>query len=120
MRAGRRPSEPAEGPGSSGAADPSPSAEGLVDLVTLLKVLGEREITSVMVEGGGILLGSLFDQGLVDKVIAFIAPIIIGGSKAKTAVGGVGVDKVSDSFRLRRVQVERLGDDLMVNGYVKE
>jgi len=55
-----------------------PSEEGLVDLERLLKTLGEREITSVLVEGGGILLGSLFDYGLVDKVVAFIAPIIIG------------------------------------------
>jgi diaminohydroxyphosphoribosylaminopyrimidine deaminase/5-amino-6-(5-phosphoribosylamino)uracil reductase len=95
-----------------------PTAESLVDLGKLLETLGEREITSVLVEGGGILLGSLFDQGLVDKVIAFIAPIIIGGAEAKTAVAGKGVDKVADSFRLERVRVEKLGDDLMVSGYV--
>ncbi len=97
-----------------------PSEEGMVDVAELLKVLGEREITSVLVEGGGILLGSLFDHGLVDKVIAFIAPIIIGGAEAKTAVGGKGVNKVVDSLRLRRVQVERVGDDLMLSGYAKE
>jgi diaminohydroxyphosphoribosylaminopyrimidine deaminase/5-amino-6-(5-phosphoribosylamino)uracil reductase len=95
-----------------------PTAESLVDLGKLLETLGERGITSVLVEGGGILLGSLFDQGLVDKVIAFIAPIIIGGAEAKTAVAGKGVDKVADSFRLERVRVEKLGDDLMVSGYV--
>ena len=95
-----------------------PSAEGLVDLAKLLKALGEREITSVLVEGGGILLGSLFDRGLVDKVIAFIAPIIIGGEKAKTAVGGKGVDKVINSLKLERVTVKQFGDDLMVSGYV--
>jgi len=96
----------------------SPTAEGLVDLEKLLRALGEREITSVLVEGGGILLGSLFDCGLVDKVIAFIAPIIIGGEVAKTAVAGKGVSKVAESFRLERVRVEKLGDDLMVSGYV--
>jgi len=95
-----------------------PSAEGLVDLDKLLKALGERQITNVLVEGGGILLGSLFDRGLVDKVIAFIAPIIIGGKDAKTAVGGKGVDKVVDSLRLERVSVERFSEDLMVSGYV--
>ncbi|MBA7631209.1 Riboflavin biosynthesis protein RibD [subsurface metagenome] len=95
-----------------------PSAEGLVDLGRLLKALGEREVTSVLVEGGGILLGSLFDCGLVDKVIAFIAPIIIGGEEAKTAVGGKGVDKVIDSLKLERVTVKQFGDDLMVSGYV--
>jgi len=95
-----------------------PTAEVLVDLGKLLEALGKREITSVLVEGGGILLGSLFDRGLVDKVIAFIAPIIIGGAEAKTAVVGKGVDKVAESFRLERVRVEKLGDDLMVSGYV--
>ncbi len=94
-----------------------PSAEGRVDLEKLLEVLGQQEITSVLVEGGGILLGSLFDGGLVDKVIAFIAPIIIGGKEAKTAAGGKGVDKVVDSLKLERVSVEKLGEDLMVCGY---
>jgi len=97
-----------------------PSDEELVDLKGLLKALGEREITSVLVEGGGILLGSLFDYGLVDKVVAFIAPIIIGGKEAKTAVGGKGVSKVVDSLKLKRIKVEKFGEDLMVSGYVKE
>ena len=96
-----------------------PLAGGLVDLERLLKALGEREITSVLVEGGGILLGSLFDHGLVDKVVAFIAPIIIGGAEAKAAVTGEGVDKVFDAVKLERVNVEKLGEDLMVSGYVK-
>jgi len=97
-----------------------PSPEGLVDLPRLLEILGERGITSVLVEGGGILLGSLFDCGLVDKVIAFIAPIIIGGRDAKAAVGGRGVDKIVDALHLKRVRIEKLGDDLMVSGYVRE
>ena len=97
-----------------------PSEEGLVDLKGLLKALGEREITSVLVEGGGILLGSLFDRGLVDKVVAFIAPIIIGGKEAKTAVVGEGVAKLVDSVKLERIKVEKFGEDLMVSGYVKE
>jgi len=97
-----------------------PSEGGQVDLKGLLKALGEREITSVLVEGGGILLGSLFDYGLVDKVVAFVAPIIIGGKEAKTAVGGEGVSRVADSLKLKRIKVEKFGDDLMVSGYVKE
>ena len=94
------------------------SEEGSVDLEKLLKALGERGITSVLVEGGGTLLGSLFDHGLVDRVVAFIAPIIIGGKEAKTAVGGNGVDKVMDSLKLQNVRVERFGEDLMVSGYI--
>lgn len=96
-----------------------PSTKGCIDLEKLLKVLAEREITSVLVEGGSILLGSLFDRGLVDKVITFIAPIIIGGEEAKTAVAGKGIDKVVDSLRLARVTVGRFGQDIMVSGYVR-
>ena len=95
-----------------------PSTEEGVDLAKLLKALGEREITSVLVEGGGALLGSLFDSKLVDKVIAFIAPIIIGGKEAKTAVAGKGVSKAADSLKLAYVRTTKLGEDLMVSGYV--
>lgn len=95
-----------------------PAEEGLVNLARLLKALGEREITSVLVEGGGILLGSLFDHELVDKVVAFIAPIIIGGGEAKTAVAGKGVDKVIDAIKLERVSLEKFGEDLMISGYI--
>jgi len=96
-----------------------PSEEGLVDLERLLRALGERGITSVLVEGGGILFGSLFDHGLVDKVIAFVAPIIIGGKEAKTAVAGDGVEKVIDAAKLERVRVEKFGEDLMISGYIR-
>ncbi len=96
-----------------------PSEEGMIDLTTLLRALGERQITSVLVEGGGTIFGSLFDNRLVDKVISFIAPVIIGGMEAKTAVAGSGVDKVKDALRLDRINVERFGDDVMFSGYVR-
>ncbi|MFC1988266.1 bifunctional diaminohydroxyphosphoribosylaminopyrimidine deaminase/5-amino-6-(5-phosphoribosylamino)uracil reductase RibD [Chloroflexota bacterium] len=96
-----------------------PQIEDQLDLESLLKTLGEQKITSVLVEGGGILLGSLFDYRLVDKVIAFITPIIIGGKEAKTAVAGKGADRVLDALKLERVSVEKFGDDLMVSGYLK-
>jgi len=92
--------------------------DGLVDLERLLKVLGERQITSVLVEGGSSLLGSLFDCGLIDKVMAFVAPLIIGGDGAKTAVGGGGVERVAAALRCERVKVERFGDDVLISGYV--
>jgi len=95
------------------------SEEGWVDLERLLKILGERQITSVLVEGGGVLIGSLFDCGLVDKVIAFIAPVIIGGEGARTAVGGKGVDKVIDCIKLERVTTREYDQDLMFSGYVR-
>ena len=97
-----------------------PSSGEQIDLERLLRILGEKQITSVLVEGGGMLLGDLFDRGLVDKVIAFVAPIVIGGVGARTPVGGKGVDKVVDSIKLERVKAERFNDDSMISGYVKK
>jgi diaminohydroxyphosphoribosylaminopyrimidine deaminase/5-amino-6-(5-phosphoribosylamino)uracil reductase len=94
-----------------------PDNDRPLDLLTLLKSLGDRKITSVLVEGGGVLMGSMFDQKLVDKVVAFIAPVIIGGDKAVSAVAGVGVEKMADAIKLQNVTIEKFGDDLMVSGY---
>ena len=94
-----------------------PAADGLVDLPELLGLLGRREITSVLVEGGGTLLGSLFDQGLVDKVVAFVAPTIVGGSSAPSPVGGRGVESLREAHRLQRVKVMHLGADIAIVGY---
>ena len=93
--------------------------QGFVELKSLLRALGKRDITNILVEGGGTLLGSLFDNGLVDKVIAFIAPIIIGGTDVKTPVCGNGIEKIADALRLKRIKIERFGDDVMISGYIK-
>jgi diaminohydroxyphosphoribosylaminopyrimidine deaminase/5-amino-6-(5-phosphoribosylamino)uracil reductase len=95
-----------------------PVKEGLVDLRELLKALGKMEVTCVLVEGGGTLLGSLFDLGLVDKVFAFITPIIIGGKNAVTPVAGGGVAKIAEALRLSRVQMQQFGQDIMISGYM--
>jgi diaminohydroxyphosphoribosylaminopyrimidine deaminase/5-amino-6-(5-phosphoribosylamino)uracil reductase len=94
-----------------------PNMDGKVDLAELMQELGRREITSVFVEGGGTLIGSLFDLRLVDKVIAFIAPVIIGGQSALSPVGGLGAENMSDALRLSRVKLQRFGDDVAVTGY---
>ena len=97
-----------------------PAEDGSVDLRALLAALGQQEVTSVLAEGGGALLGSLFDHGLVDKVVAFLAPVIIGGAEAVPAIAGVGSDTVTQAMRLREVSVEQVGEDLMVTGYPAE
>jgi len=90
---------------------------GRVDLVELLRYLGGRDVLSLLVEGGGELLGGFFDLGLVDKVQAIIAPIIIGGQEATAAVAGSGARRMADALRLRDVTIERLGEDVLVTGY---
>jgi diaminohydroxyphosphoribosylaminopyrimidine deaminase/5-amino-6-(5-phosphoribosylamino)uracil reductase len=94
-----------------------PTDGGRVDLGELLHALGSRDILSLLVEGGGKLLGSFFDLGLIDKVQAIVAPIIIGGQEAPAAVAGRGAHRMADALRLRDVTVERLGEDILVTGY---
>ncbi len=95
-----------------------PSELDIIDLAELLNVLGKRQITSVLVEGGSKLFGLLFDRGLVDKVLAFISPIIIGGDGAKSAVGGKGVNMVAEALLLSRVKIDQFGDEVLISGYV--
>jgi diaminohydroxyphosphoribosylaminopyrimidine deaminase/5-amino-6-(5-phosphoribosylamino)uracil reductase len=92
-----------------------PGASG-VNLQQLLQALAQRAITSIWAEGGGTLLGSLFDEGLVDEVWAFLAPVIIGGS-GLPAVGGPGADSIANAWRLRDTIVQQVGDDVLVRGY---
>jgi diaminohydroxyphosphoribosylaminopyrimidine deaminase/5-amino-6-(5-phosphoribosylamino)uracil reductase len=93
------------------------SDNGLIDIAELLKTLGQRQITTVMIEGGSRLLGYVFDHHLVDKVLAFVAPIIIGGEEAKTAVSGRGVENVADALQLKDIKIERFGNEFLISGY---
>ena len=93
------------------------TTEGQVDVRWLLEHLGRQGIVDLIVEGGGTLLGSMFDAGLVDKVTAYIAPTIIGGSSAPSPVGGWGAEDISQALRLTRTRVETLGDDFLIAGY---
>ena len=88
-----------------------------VDIAALLDYLGAREITSLFVEGGGTVNWSFLAGGYVDKVHAFIAPILMGGSSAKTPVGGTGFDSPQTALHLHDVSVEQMGADILVTGY---
>ncbi len=94
-----------------------PGASGGVDLDALLMTLGNREIGSLLVEGGSSLLGSLVDARLVNKYQIFVAPLIIGGGDAWSPVGGIGIDRVVNAARLCPDRVEHLGDDLLLTCY---
>jgi diaminohydroxyphosphoribosylaminopyrimidine deaminase/5-amino-6-(5-phosphoribosylamino)uracil reductase len=94
-----------------------PSKDGHVDLRALLEELGRRDILTLLVEGGGVIHGGFFDAGLVDKVHAVIAPIIVGASEAPAAVAGRGAYRMAEALRLGDVTVERLGQDILVTGY---
>ena len=88
-----------------------------VDSAALLDYLGTSEITSLLVEGGATVNWSLLAGGCVDKVHAFIAPMLMGGAEAKTPIGGTGFDSPQMALQLRDVTVEQLGADILVTGY---
>ena len=87
-----------------------------VDLAALIQRLGAANISSILVEGGSILLGSLLDQGLVQRVTACIAPRIIGGAAAPGPVGGDGIARIADILPLREITVADYDNDIMVSG----
>jgi diaminohydroxyphosphoribosylaminopyrimidine deaminase/5-amino-6-(5-phosphoribosylamino)uracil reductase len=93
---------------------------GRVSLADLLGRLAERNVTSLLVEGGEELLGGFFDRGLVDRVVAVTAPKIIGGKRAKSPVGGRGVGRLEDAGALRETRRRSLGDDVLLEGYVAD
>ncbi|OCL27926.1 bifunctional diaminohydroxyphosphoribosylaminopyrimidine deaminase/5-amino-6-(5-phosphoribosylamino)uracil reductase [Orenia metallireducens] len=88
-----------------------------IDLKLLLDLLAEREITSLLVEGGSQVSSSFLEEGLVDKLYYFIAPKIIGGKEAFSVVGGEGVKKVSDGIKIVDKEVKLVGEDILVVGY---
>ena len=90
-----------------------------VDVALLMQQLGEREICSIFVEGGGTLAYSLLAAGFVDKMEAFIAPLLIGGREALTPVEGAGSTRLADAVRLHDVQYEQVGSDMLVTGYTR-
>lgn len=88
-----------------------------LELSSVLEDLGRRSIQSLLVEGGPILAGLLLDAGLVNKITFFIAPMIIGGQDAPSAIGGEGAEKITDARQLENVSFERRGPDIEVTGY---
>ena len=93
------------------------TAVGQVCPEEALADLGRRGVVNLLVEGGGLTLGSLFDTGLVDKVCAFVAPVIIGGIGAASPVEGSGAELMADALRLERISVRHIAPDWLISGY---
>lgn len=92
-------------------------SHGRVRLEHLLKLLGERDVTSVMIEGGEGIFTSAIEEGIVDKFLLFVAPLLVGGKTAPSLLGGAGVEEIGQALRLGRVRIEQLGEDLLIEGY---
>jgi diaminohydroxyphosphoribosylaminopyrimidine deaminase/5-amino-6-(5-phosphoribosylamino)uracil reductase len=94
------------------------TTDGRVALQPLLDELGKRGILSLLVEGGSTVHASFVSEGLVDKVYAYVAPTLIGGREAPSPLGGAGVEHLAQAVHLRELDATRLGDDLLITGYV--
>jgi diaminohydroxyphosphoribosylaminopyrimidine deaminase / 5-amino-6-(5-phosphoribosylamino)uracil reductase len=87
-----------------------------VPLRAFLKRLAKEEIISLMVEGGGEVLGSFFDLSLIDRVCWFISPIILGSSSSRVAVAGLGAAGLNQAPRLQDATIEKVGNSWLITG----
>ncbi len=87
------------------------------DLPSVLRELCEREIQSVLVEGGTEVAGAFRDAGLVDKLSLIMAPIVVGGREAPTAFGGRGAASIEEAMKLEDISVVQHGDNIEITGY---
>ncbi len=97
-----------------------PHGDGGLSLRDLLGELGRRKITSVMIEGGGRLATSALQAGIVDKLTVMLSPVLIGGEKAPTLLQGEGIEKLVEALHVTQLTVERLGQDVVLEGYLTE
>ena len=94
-----------------------PTVAGKIDLPALMEKLGERSISSVLLEGGSMILGAMLRAQLIDKFYVFIAPKILGGGDGIPMVAGIGPQTMEESLKLRNIKVRRFGDDVLISGY---
>lgn len=87
-------------------------------LEAVMDALGQRGLQCLLVEGGGALNGALLRAGLVDRLMLFVAPLLLGGCDGTPLFAGNGVVHLAEALRLREVQVSRVGDDLLLEGEV--
>ncbi|HEX3727120.1 MAG TPA: dihydrofolate reductase family protein, partial [Pirellulales bacterium] len=93
-------------------------ATRLERLSWLLDEFGRRKMTNVLFEGGSQVFGCLFDLSAIDEVHAFIAPKLIGGQDAPSAIGGAGLDSMARAVNLVSPQIQTCGDDVYVHGRI--
>lgn len=100
---------------------PMPDETGThVDLVAAMQYLGQQQVDSILLEGGGTLNGEALRLGLVHRVQAYIAPKLIGGSAAHGPVGGAGIARMADALQLDDVTITRLGEDILIEGRIRK
>ncbi len=94
-----------------------PTKNSRIDLDALLDILGGMSITSLLVEGGSDIMGSMIRERLVDKFYIFKAPKILGGDDGTPMASGSGVKRIDQCLTLKDIEVKRFGDDTLLIGY---
>lgn len=94
-----------------------PEKEGKIDLAFLITQLGNENIDSVLVEGGGTVNFSFAKEKLVDKVYVFLAPKLLGGKSAKTGMEGEGFEQLTEALELKDLQFKKFKNDLLIEAY---
>ena len=94
------------------------SQNGLVDLDDLMRQLGGRQITSVLIEGGSEINASALRAGIVGSVVVMLSPKLLGGKNAVGAIGGASPRRLAEAVNVRDVSVRRVGSDIIVEGYL--
>jgi diaminohydroxyphosphoribosylaminopyrimidine deaminase/5-amino-6-(5-phosphoribosylamino)uracil reductase len=97
-----------------------PERKGRVELRYLMNALGAMEIDSVLVEGGSDLAFSALEEGIIDKVVTFVAPKILGGKESPTPVGGKGIERIEEAILLSDLSARKIGNDLLLEGRIKK
>ncbi len=95
------------------------SKEGRVDLKSCLSKLGEMGIMSLLVEGGSHINGSFLDEGLIDKLLLFLSPKVIGDQQAPGIFGGKGVSDLQEAVALKEIMSKKIGEDILLQGYLE-
>jgi len=90
---------------------------GRVSLPALLRELGEREVTSLLVEGGAQVHSSFLSNQMANKIMLFVGAKIVGGTEAPSWVGGAGVERMRDAITLNKLNVKTLKEDILLEGY---
>ena len=96
----------------------APEREGRIDLQWLLPELGRMGILQLLVEGGGTVLASFFEAGLVHRIAFFYAPRILGGEESRRSVAGQGFRSLAEAPSLTDVDSRRFGEDLFITARV--
>jgi diaminohydroxyphosphoribosylaminopyrimidine deaminase / 5-amino-6-(5-phosphoribosylamino)uracil reductase len=99
---------------------PAATSDGHPDMAAVLNLLGQMEITGLMIEGGAMVNWAALSAGIIDKVFLYYAPRILAGTASVPLAGGAGFASISDAACVKSIRLHRFGEDFVVEGYLKD